>query len=215
MVPNAWHALIDGLESEDFGVSDFFNGDARVIQRTSDVSNLPDWAQGLIWSNPSEITQIYADSAISMPWQVHNSFLEMIVWTDSAVSIGTPLYFEDRVDISDQFAVPLGNVTVLNQTDPWKPAMGFCQVAAGASEYVSVAMAGVCWVIAAATAVTQGDLAVMDVGEEVVVAPYDGNQFSAPTSGMIIGAFAESDAGASERPVRILKGLTANAEDRN
>lgn len=215
MRPANWHALIDGLEAEEFGASDFWNGDARVIARSSDVSSPPGWAQGLVWSDPSEIVNIYADSNVSMPYQMLTYYKEMVCWSDSPVSLGTPVYIEDVVELSDEFLVPKVNVTIQEQSDPWKPAMGFAQHSTGGSEYVSVGMAGFMYAICAATAVTCGDFAVFPAGTETYIIPADGSTWSLPTSGMIIGAIAENDTGASERPILIYKGIKAHCEDRN
>jgi hypothetical protein len=218
MQPGNWHAMIDGLEAESFGASDFANGDARVVLRMSDVSNAPDFKLGQVWSNPSEVTKVWLDSDIPQPFEFTPGTLEYLCWTQTSVSLGTPLYVHSvfyPVTDSTNFALPRVERYVTWYPRKWNPGFGFALEQVTGPGPVRVGFAGFMWARAnGQTAITGADGMYFPLGTtdtEVYVHIGDGF-FNNPPGRAKVGLFMEESAGWG--PVRCWKQIVACDEDR-
>jgi hypothetical protein len=211
--------MIDGLEGEDFGVSDFFNGDARVITAITDFSDAPPWVQGQIWTDPSEIAHIYGDSTVSQSWRMLDTAFELVCWSNTAVSIGTPLYIEGMFAITEPdgfLPIPIVVRAITKRSNPWAPAFGFSMENASASNYVRVGYVGMMHAFTDDASVTFGDGMYFEIADELLPVAHPGADFAGnPANGFKSGVWLEANAVAGTKLLPVWKSLMSNCEDRS
>lgn len=211
MTPSKWHAMIDGLQADDFGVSDFFNGDARVITHISDPSQPPPFAQGQVWSSASEITQIHESTMVTEAPQLLGDHFAILCWCNTSVSLGTPVYFEGRFARvkadGGWFAVPNVRRSVTSRSVKWAPGMGFSLDSSPGSSYIRVGIAGFMWALTNDSAVTFGDGCYFNPSDDTVTHAQNGGDFyTKPTQRCAVGLFTEkSTAAGTLRALRMYK----------
>jgi hypothetical protein len=130
--------MIDGLEVENFDITDFTNGSARIIHRASEA---PAFQIGQLWveQGSEALWFLHAHSNMSGAlkwWEAH----WMWCWTDTTFTAGMPCYIEEvYLGAIDGPPVPKAN-----QYDGanWHPSIGTVVDNAPASSYVRVAVGG-------------------------------------------------------------------------
>lgn len=221
MTPSAWHALIDGLEAENFGVSDFFNGDARVVLRTSDAANPPDFRIGQVWSDPSEISHIYGDSTVSLAFHMLGTHLEIVAWCETTVSIGESVFLEGTLTSSEPafYIWPVAVRSGTNYAATFAPAHFVSLSNTAGSEYIRLGYIGLMSVYNSDTSVTFGDGLYYDVttgtdDENIAVAADGATFFTGPTSGAKAGVWLADKTTSTTDLTRCWKSITPSCIDR-
>lgn len=226
----AWHALVDGLQVENFGESDFIGGDARIL---SVSSGAPDYLRGRAWwDTTQDCAYVWGESdtsAPSEPCQMVGGRWEIVCYAESPVSLGMPVYVEGafwRTDSSGPsgsvLPIPIPKVSArpFLEGTVWAPACGLAQDTTSGEEYIRVGFRGLMYAMCDDTTVSYGSLGYFEATEwdriTAGTAQNYGGAGGVGYPGVRIGVWADSDSGATGlRPLLFCKNISCFLEDRS
>lgn len=216
----AWHALIDGLQVENFGADDFLNGSARI---TSVESTPPTWAPGRPWwDGANDRGYVWGESGgASNPAQMVGTTWEIVCWADSPVSLGMPVYVEGRVwrngPNGPNTPIPKVSAAPFEEGTTWAPACGLAQDSTTGSEYIRVGFAGLMEAMCDDTSVSYASLGFFENTEgDRLTAGGHQDYATDGQPGVKFGVFIEESyqGSSSLRPLDFFKQISCWLEDR-